>query len=80
MASINQLKGESPFGSSDLNRFDIMFLQEVWRAEWGGEILFAHGFKHSKGVIILFKPSLFVDIMEITLHKNGRFLVEKHKY
>ena len=47
----------------------------MWRAEWGGEILFAHGFKHSKGAMTLFKPSLNVDILEITTHKNGRFLV-----
>ena len=67
-----------------LNRFDIIFLQEtygdpsledVWRAQWGGEILFAHGFKHSKGVMILFKPSLNVDFLEILVDKNGRFLV-----
>ena len=67
-----------------VKRFDIIFLQEtysdpsledVWRAEWGGEILFAHGFKHSKGVMILFKPSLKVDILEITVDKNGRFIV-----
>ena len=50
-------------------------LEDVWRAEWGGEILFAHGFKHSKGAMTLFKPSLNVDILEITTHKNGRFLV-----
>ena len=50
-------------------------LEDVWRAEWGGEILFAHGSKHSKGVMILFKPSLNVDILEITVDKNGRFLV-----
>ena len=71
-----------------LNRFDIIFLQEtysdpsledVWRAEWGGEILFAHGSKHSKGVMILFKPSLNVDILEITVDKNGRFLVANIK-
>ena len=47
----------------------------MWRAEWGGEILFAHGFKHSKGVMILFKPSLNVDFLENTVDKNGRFLV-----
>ena len=67
-----------------LNRFDIIFLQEtygdpsledVWRVEWGGKILFAHGFKHSKGVMILFKPSLNVDFLENTVEKNGRFLV-----
>ena len=45
------------------------------RAEWGGEILFAHGSKHSKGVMILFKPSLNVDILEINVNKNERFLV-----
>ena len=49
-----------------LNRFDIIYifflqetysdpsLEDVWRAEWGGEILFAHGSKHSKGVMIIF--------------------------
>ena len=50
-------------------------LEDVWRAEWGGEILFAHGFKPSKGAMILFKPSLNVDILEIAVDKNGRFLV-----
>ena len=47
-----------------LNRFDRVFLQEtysdptledVWRADWGGEILFAHASKRSKGVMILFR-------------------------
>ena len=47
----------------------------MWRAEWVGEILFVHGFKHSKGAVILFKPSLNADFLEITVHKNGRFLV-----
>ena len=51
-------------------------LEDVWRADWGGEILFAHGFKHSKGVMILFKPSLNVDFLEISVDNNGRFLVE----
>ena len=44
----------------------------MWRAEWGGEILFAHGSKHSKGVMILFKPPLNADILEITVNKNIR--------
>ena len=51
-------------------------LEDVWRANRGDEILFAHGFKHSKGVMILFKPSLNVDFLEISVDKNGRFLVE----
>ena len=47
----------------------------MWRAKWGGEILFAYGFKDSKGSVILFNTYLNVDILEITVHKNGRFLV-----
>ena len=90
MVSLNRrglnksIKRRKLFRWLHLNRFDIIFLQEtysdpsledVWRAEWGGEILFAHGSKHSKGVMILFKPSLNVDFLEITVDKNGRFLV-----
>ena len=50
----------------------------MWRAEWGGEILFAHGSKHWQPRALWycqFKPSLNVDILEITVDKNGRFLV-----
>ena len=39
------------------------------------KILFAHSSKQCKGVMILFKPSLNVDILEITVDRNGRFLV-----
>lgn len=35
----------------------------------------AHGSKHSKGVMILFKPSLSVVVMKTTVDENGRFLV-----
>lgn len=50
-------------------------LEDFWRSEWGGKILFAHGSKHSKGVMILFKPSLCVDVLKTTVDKNGQFLV-----
>ena len=84
LKNYKSIKRRKLFRWLHLNRFDIIFLQEtysdpsledVWRAEWGGEILFAHGSKHSKGVMILFKPSLNVDFLEITVDKNGRFLV-----
>ena len=78
------INGESSFGGSIWIDSIWLFLQEtysdpslenVWRAEWGGEILFAHGSKHSKDIMILFKPSLNADIMKITVDKSGCFLV-----
>lgn len=81
---MNPSKEGSFFGGFILVNFHIIFLQEtysdpgleeVWRAEWGGKILFAHGSKHSKGVMILFKPSLSVVVMKTTVDENGRFLV-----
>ena len=45
----------------------IYFLQEtysqpgdeiIWKNEWGGEVFFSHGTKHSKGVCILLHPTV----------------------
>ena len=47
-----------------IRKFDVIFLQETysdaslenfWQAEWGGDIFFAYGSKHSRGVMILFQ-------------------------
>ena len=67
-------------------KFDIAFLQEtyssksveeIWKAEWGGKIYYSHGTTHSKGVMILFKPSLDFEIESILADKNGRYLLLK---
>ena len=52
-------------------RFQVIFLQEVygskdleklWSAEWGGKIVYCHGTKHSSGTLIMFNPSLDVEV------------------
>lgn len=50
-------------------------LEDFWRAEWGGDIFFAHGSKHSRGVMILFRPSLCKEVLNVCADKNGRFLI-----
>jgi len=50
-------------------------LEDFWRAEWGGDIIFAHGSKHSRGVMILFRPSLCKEVLNLFADKNGRFLI-----
>ena len=38
------------------------------------DIFFAHGLKHSRGVMILFRPSLSIEVTNVTADKNGRFI------
>ena len=78
------IKRRKLFRRLHLRKFDVIFLQETfsdvsledfWRAEWGGEIFFAHGSKHSRGVMILFTPSLCKEVLNVSADKNGRFLI-----
>ena len=43
----------------------------VWKTEWGGEIIFCHGQRNSKGVIILInKKARKVDLFEYESGQN----------
>lgn len=62
----------------------IIFLQETysqlesikrWEIEWGGKIVSIHGFSHSRGAIILFKPCFNIDFQKITTDNFGRFIL-----
>jgi len=73
----NQSKEES-FSASFISRnltYSDASLEDFWQAEWGGDILFAHGSKHSRGVMILFRPSLCKGVLNVSTDKNGRFLI-----
>ena len=50
-------------------------IESLWRAEWGGDVLSSHGSKHSRGVMVLLKPTLKIENSEIVLDKSGRFLL-----
>ena len=65
-------------------KYDVIFLQEtysdktienVWCAEWGGDIFYSHGSKHSRGVMILVRPTLKAENISITSDRNGRVLI-----
>ena len=66
------------------NKFDVVYLQEtycskgledVWRNEWGGKGLYAHGSNHSRGVMILFNPNVDVEFQKTIVDCNGRFII-----
>ena len=47
----------------------------IWRNEWGGEIFFSHGTKHSKGVCILINPLVQDKIDYSFSEKSGRIVL-----
>ena len=55
------------------------FLMEKWRKYWKGELYCAHGNTNSKGVAILFHPSLAVEVLDTIEDKNGRYLIMRVK-
>ena len=65
---------------------DVIFLQETystvdventWKSQWKGDLFFAHGSKHSKGVLILVKENLNFELLSCKLDSQGRFIILK---
>ena len=46
-----------------------------WTNEWGGEIFFSHGTRHSKGVCILIHPSVWDKVEFFFTDKLGRIML-----
>ena len=82
---LNQARKRRPiFRWAHNSKADVIFLQEtystkaiedVWKSEWGGQIIFSHGTNHSRGVMILFTPRLDYQIVSSIVDKNGRYLM-----
>ena len=77
-------KRKSIFYLLKQKQYDLIFLQEthscmtdekLWKCEWGGKIIFAHGDRNSKGVAVLFKHSLTFQIISLNIDPAGRFLL-----
>ncbi len=79
----NVSKRRQVFQYIRLKKADICILQEshstkkmekIWKAEWGGEILYSHGLSNSRGVCLLFKPGLIFTAHDIKRDTQGRLL------
>ena len=62
----------------------IYFLQEMyleqsdesfWKYEWGGEMFFSHGTRHSKGTFILLNPAIEDSKVKNSLSNNSGRIV-----
>ena len=52
-------------------------VEEVWKKDWGGQILFSHGSLHSRGTLTLFRENLDVNILDQYCDTDGRVVLCK---
>ena len=64
-------------------KVDFAFLKETyssreienqWKFQWLGKMLFSHGTTHSKGVLILFSSDLQIDVKNVQGDSEGRYI------
>lgn len=77
-------KRRSVFRWIKQNKVDICLIQEsysspevenIWSNEWGRKIIFSHGTRHGRGVMILLKPGLDIEIGNTLKDNIGRLLL-----
>ena len=80
----DQTKRRSIFSFLKDQNANIYFLQEtysepsdenIWKKEWGGELFFSHGTKHSKGVCILINPTMQLQVDSRYSNNSGRIVL-----
>lgn len=78
------MKRRKIFNHLHERRFDVILLQEThstadienfWKAEWGGTIIYSHGTSNSKGVAILIKKNLNAKVLNELKDDEGRSLL-----
>ena len=52
----------------------ISDMEQIWRSEWGGRIIFSHGTATARGICILFKKEFFCNILNINCDSEGRYI------
>ena len=65
---------------------DVVFLQETystveveerWKLEWDGQIIFSHGSNHSKGVMVLISSNSTFNFDNVVKDNDGRYILLK---
>ena len=88
MQEIHISMQERVFSLLHERRFQVIFLQEVyssrslervWSAEWGGKVVYSHGSKDSSGTLVLFNPSLDVEVENHETDQRGRLIILRAK-
>lgn len=84
----NNTKRRALFNWVREQKADVTFFQEtysnetdelLWKNEYGGNILFVHGTNHSRGIMILLKNGLDIEILDKFTSPDGRICILKTK-
>ena len=77
-------KRKALFHRLSKDKAEVVFLQEtyslpdvenVWKTQWKGDLYFAHGSEHSRGVLILVKERLNFELKSCTHDKQGLYII-----
>ena len=49
--------------------------EENWSREWGGQVIYSHGTRSSRGTCIMFAPHMDLTIHRTCTDENGRFVI-----
>ena len=50
-------------------------MEESWKKDWGGQILFSHGTNHSRGTLVLLSPKLKLKVGQVDIDEEGRYVL-----
>ena len=50
-------------------------MEESWKTEWGGQILFSHGTNHSRGTLVLLSPKIKLKVGQVDIDEEGRYVL-----
>lgn len=79
----NQNKRKSIFNFIERKKIDVCFIQEShsslaeeqnWENQWGGNIIFNHGARNARGVMILVRKNFDLKIVNMAKDNQGRLI------
>lgn len=60
--------------------YSVLSDERFWQSEWGGNILFSHGERHSRGVAICFGKNFMGEVTDVCRDHEGRYIICTVKY
>ena len=85
----NDSKRRKVFQHINQTNFDVICLQEthsevadekIWKSQWGGKVIYSHGSRESRGVMILLKKNSPLVIGKVSSDSEGSMIIVNFVY